>query len=450
MIISNNYKYSLPKALKFGEGRAELYSDFDRTFLPISHEGFKKIPDASYDPLLQGYFIRMGEFFNKVKQGFTFKITSGRNFDEFQTVAEMARDKGFKMPLPDSLIVKNGGDEHPKVGTDDEFYKGGNYPFKYEVINQEKQADIKQKTGWDGKVIKDKIKKAFEGYGFFEIREPGTTNSASDYGYRSLFHDLYKDATEENPYPNVIALRRDGDSKIHITYPMNITEIGKTVDGKYQSAERIFDRDIAQTMKEAGVDFYNHYYNYNKHGIESAHHPAVEICPSVNKNQKPLTKLYDTQKAVEKAIKGNDLVIIAGDSSNDAEMLNICNYFKPDESVKYVLEQDKNIPGLVFEKGYRLEETIEKNPQLKKQLEELPVISIIVKNKDKKAPFVPPSYKKCGKLIEVEEGKLLDGIKQAIKMHAEVNPKYKEKLSPDLFREIYGVAKDVEKKLKIK
>lgn len=449
MIINNNYKYSLPKSLKFGEGCVELYSDFDRTFLPISHEGFKKIPDSSYDPLLQGYFIRMGEFFNKVKQGFTFKITSGRNFDEFQTVAEMARDKGFKMPLPDSLIVKNGGDEHPKIGTDDEFYKGGNYPFKYEVINQEKQADIKQKTGWDGKIIKEKLKKVFEGHGF-EVREPGTTNSASDYGYRSLFYDLYKDATEENPYPNVIALRRDGDSKIHITYPMYITEIGKTVDGKYQSAETIFDRAIAKTMKEAGVDFQNHYYNFKKHGIESAHHPAVEIFPSLNKNQTPLTKLYDTQKAVEKAIKENDLVIIAGDSSNDAEMLNIGNYFKPDESIKHPEGYDKELNDEIFKRGEALEETIEKNPQLKKQLEEFPVISIIVKNKDKKAPFVPPPYKKCGKLIEVEEGKLLDGIKQAIKMHAEVNPKYKEKLSPDLFQEIYGVAKDVEKKLKIK
>ena len=221
---------------------------------------------------------------------------------------------------------------------------------------------------------------------------------------------------------------------------MNIYDFGKRIDGKYQNAETILSGNVCQILRESGVDLSAYHYNDNKHGIESAHHPALEICPSVNKNQTPLTKLYDTQKAVEKAIKENDLVIIAGDSSNDAEMLNIGNYFKPDESIKHPEGYDKEWNDEIFKRGEALEETIEKNPQLKKQLEELPVISIIVKNKDGKAPFVPPPYKKCGKLIEVEEGKLLDGIKQAIKMHAEVNPKYKEKLSPDLKKEIFGVS----------
>jgi|GEM_PF-6304244 len=75
-----------------------------------------------------------------------------------------------------------------------------------------------------------------------------------------------------------------------------------------------------------------------------------------------------------------------------------------------------------------------------KQLDELPFIGIVVKNERKGSPlgelvkaFGQGKHKK---IIEVEPGHLEDGVREAIKLHAEQNPKFARELSPDLREEI--------------
>ena len=55
--------------------------------------------------------------------------------------------------------------------------------------------------------------------------------------------------------------------------------------------------------------------------------------PKIDGNE--LTKVFDTKEAVSKAIKNNDLVIVAGDGSNDFEMLNPLEYISKQEWEQY-------------------------------------------------------------------------------------------------------------------
>ena len=120
------------------------------------------------------------EFLNNTREGLKFTITTGRTFGEFLTMAEVARERKFGMPLPDTLIVKNGSDEHIRTGTDEDFYNGGEFPFKYEVTNKEKEAKIKEISGWDGAKVKKIIYDALKPYNF-RIVEADSEHGADDY-----------------------------------------------------------------------------------------------------------------------------------------------------------------------------------------------------------------------------------------------------------------------------
>ena len=132
----------------FKAGKVRVFSDFDKTFLPSSHKNFAKNYDIKFVNNIRENFKNFKEFLNNTKDGLKFTITTGRTFGEFMTMAEISRERKFGMPLPDTLIVKNGSDEHIRVGTDEDFYNGGEFPFKYEVTNKEKEAKIKEISGW--------------------------------------------------------------------------------------------------------------------------------------------------------------------------------------------------------------------------------------------------------------------------------------------------------------
>ena len=120
----------------FKAGKVRVFSDFDKTFLPSSHKNFVKNYDSEFVNALRKNFKSFKEFLNNTRDGLKFTITTGRTFGEFITMAEVARERKFGMPLPDTLIVKNGSDEHIRTGTDEDFYNGGEFPFKYEVTNK--------------------------------------------------------------------------------------------------------------------------------------------------------------------------------------------------------------------------------------------------------------------------------------------------------------------------
>ncbi|MFA5021450.1 MAG: hypothetical protein WC517_05360 [Patescibacteria group bacterium] len=440
--VSVNYNQkniSKRQAITFGEGKASLYSDFDRTFLPATHGGFKSITDSIQAPLLAQYFKDFRNFLNNTRNGLKFIITTGRNFAEYETMAEMARERKFDMPLPDSVIVKNGSDEHIKVGTDEDFYKGGKFPFSYDVTNKEKEEDLRKLTGWDGPKIKAKVEALFAEHDF-EIRHPATTNSVHDYGKKSLFSSFIDNFDPKNVdnspiSPWVVSFRQDGNLKMHIVLPKDMI---------------IEDRsDTVQDIHSKMIGFFNKNnidYDYKSMPVdrESGNHPCRSITPRIN--NEALTKLYDTQEAVKKAAKNNDLVIIAGDSSNDFQMLNPARYLR-----EYIAN-DVELSYLIDCPQAMIEE-MEKRPELAKKFQELPFVGIVVKNEDKGNDglggliehFSSGKYKK---IIVVEEGHLLDGVKEAIKIYSEKKPEYMAKLSSDLKKEIFGIKEEIKKEVK--
>ena len=102
----------------FNAGKVKVFSDFDKTFLPARHKEFARYNDKKFIDKIENYFKNFKKFLNNTREGLNFTITTGRTFGEFLTMAEIARNRKFEMPLPDSLIVKNGSDEHLRVGTD--------------------------------------------------------------------------------------------------------------------------------------------------------------------------------------------------------------------------------------------------------------------------------------------------------------------------------------------
>ena len=168
--------------------------------------------------------------------------------------------------------------------------------------------------------------------------------------------------------------------------------------------------------------------------------PCISYMPmiSTNKNQQ-LTKLYDTKEAFQEAKKNNDLVIVAGDGSNDFEMLNpgyyLKDYFTEDMYKRYGRRQ----LDYAAEYPEDLVKLLEKDSEIADIYMKMPFRGIVVRQHDgenKLRELEPLSKGKYQKIIIVDEGELQSGIKQSIKSYCEQNPKYNEKLSSDLKKQI--------------
>lgn len=396
-------------SVSFAKGKTTFFSDFDRTFFPATPKYIKNLQNAGQAPHLTQYFQGFDDFLGRTRDKLTFIITTGRNLPEFEYFTRLIRDKGFKMPLPDKLIVKNGSDEHFKVGSDEIFYNGGDFPFSHLSVSTQKRDAIKALTGWDGDKIKEHVRSILKGYNF-EIKEPPTTNSPEDYGHLSIFHSFRDDFDPYNPYhssrsPWVASLRQDGAIKMHIGFPKDMEVVSERNAAKYDIQGRIH-----KFLNDGGVSYFS---DFNPHDWEYGNHPCITILPKIDGD--PLTKLYDTQVAVKKAVAEDDLVVVAGDSSNDFEMLNPARYLTEFMSAD-VLKHKDNPQKIIVE--------MDKNPEFAQKFRELPFIGIVVKNKehsDARLNDLATFYGdgKYKKIIVAEEGQLAEGVEQAIKLHSE-------------------------------
>lgn len=426
--VQSSNSYSTFKA-----GKVRVFSDFDKTFLPARHKDFVHNYDERFVNGIRKYFKNFSEFLNQTKDGLRFSITTGRTFGEFLTMAEVARERKFGMPLPDTLIVKNGSDEHTRVGTDDDFYNGGNFPFKYEVTNKEKEKKIRQISGWDGSKVKQILKDIFKSYNF-RIVEADSENSVNDYGSRSLFsqgklpYEVGKVFKGTDKADWSVGLRNDGNLKVFYTLPVDMFDVEERQKAYNDIQSKIFENFSAEGIKVTSIDKTNFI-----HG-----RLCQDYVPQLNYNQ-GLTKLYDTREAVKAATKNNDLVIVAGDSSNDADMLNPGLYLQ-DYLTEDILKRHGNLKLLYkLNNPNSLLEVLDNDPELAEIFIKMPLRAVIVRqhsgeNKlDNLEPFASGKYQK---IVVVNEGKLQQGIKDSIKQYGEQNPKYKEKLNSDLKKQI--------------
>ena len=412
----------------FKAGKVKVFSDFDKTFLPARHKEFARYNDKKFIDKIENYFKNFKKFLNNTREGLNFTITTGRTFGEFLTMAEIARNRKFEMPLPDSLIVKNGSDEHLRVGTDEEFYKGGAFPFRYEITNKEKENKLKELTGWDGVKAKKIIKDVLNSFNL-RIVEADSENSASDYGTRSLFSagnlkDESKCIFDDVKQSELTAgLRRDGNLKVTVVYPTGLNHLTRT------NLIMNIGSKIRSELKKNNIGFER----VLEHDCKNR--PVITYLPT-----KKLTKHYDPAEALLKAKKNNDLVIVAGDSSNDLAMLKpglyLEHFLTPEQKEKYI-KTLRAVNSSDFLK--KLDE--EGNEELAKIYKEMPFVGIIVKHSDGKNNLSELNLHTKGKykkIIVVDEANLENGIKDAIKLYSEQNPNFKKELSKDLEKEVYS------------
>lgn len=428
----------------FKAGKVELFSDFDNTYCPVAHGQLKNTSPAN-TPEMTRYCRDFRGLLGRLKKSLTFHITTGRTFGEYKVVSELIRKRGFELPLPDTLIVKNGGDEYLRRSSDTEFYRGGRFPFSENNKNFQKEREIKALTGWDGKTAKSHLKSLLTDKKF-KIVEADSENCVYDYGEKSLLSkipDERKKIFSGSDKPAWTAgLRNDGYCKIFVTYPPDI----ESTKERKAAADDIEAKFFGE-LEKSGVKYYtytgrdeNYCYGRPYRVIE----PMVDenlTATETNPRERGLTKLYDTKNAVERAKKNNDLVLVSGDGANDFNMLNIFRYIDLDEYLPENLKNKNLSPSETMNVLMKRKDCAE----IVRKIRELPITGIVVKNPESGGALdeltkVFGEYGPFYKIITVENGELDKGIKKAVKLYASQNPRFAEKMSPALASEA-GVKK---------
>ena len=426
---------------RFGAGQVTLFSDFDGTYLPAEHKTIARAPNKQALNGLVRYFGQAGQFLAQAQNDFRFRVTTGRNLGEFQSLLNHFRRLDLRMPLPDSVITKNGADEYLKTNNDELFYSSGAPPFAQ--INNAKRDTLRVQTGWDGPMIRDRLKAVLLEEGF-QLRQDVTTQSATDYGADSALHVVHDhyDRTG-SPSPWTAVLRQDGDLKFFIGLPKELAQN----PGKKPELERLQARlngifkDLA--MRPPGQFEYG--MHYRARDAEYGNHPSFTIVPKIEGHD--LTKVYDTQQAVANAAHQNDLVIAAGDGDNDFEMLNPARYLKlpPD------LQRD-NAQHHWVDQPRECLQMLARHPALQAQFDALPFLGVVVahSNKNHHEPNPPPLPRRLQQLVDaystgshpkilkVSEGQLFEGVINAMKMHQRQNAQFASGMSPALKQAFSG------------
>lgn len=437
---------SISNSLNFKAGKVQIYSDFDGTYLPVSHALLRE--NSCNKDFMNSYCSKMNKFFKKNQGDIFFHITTGRTFGEYKAVSELLKERNFTLHLPDSFIAKNGSDEYVKNGTDNDFYKNGRFPYGYNNPNQIKENEIKNSTNWDGVKIKDFIKNLAQKYNL-KIAEADSENSVRDYGNNSLFSNGKLNPNEWKKLPRtditfaehdvpvadfVMGVRKDGNLKISLFFPPDY--------GHCPERNQIYDSFISEI--KSFLDSENIKYNA-KLKDQTPHNKYFRnfnICPNVD--GKNLTKLYDTHNALKSAIVNNDMLIVAGNGTNDFDMLNPLEYISKKEweefarngNCKNFYSADMNTKLSMLKEVYNgknsvLEKELKDNGFLKK-IESLPLYSIIIKEENSGLDILYDVFGKTGKVIEVEHGNLSEGIKQAVKTHSQKEKEFSDKMSARL------------------
>lgn len=445
---------SIPYKLNFMAGKVHVYSDFDKTYCPANHSSLHVEGENSF---MEKYCSDMDNFLKSTESDLHFHITTGRTFGEFEAIFYLLKMRGFRLPLPESFIAKNGSDEYIKSGNGSNFYENGIFPYKYSEPNKLKENKIKQQTNWDGVKIKYFIKSLADRYKLRFI-EADSENSVKDYGSNSLFSSGKLDPDEWKKLPSrdgkieqhknpiadyAMGSRKDGNLKINLIFSPDYgfcSERNFIYDNFVNEIkDYLKNNNVAYSMDWEVPSKYNHYRNH------------CNITPKINNNA--LTKLYDTKAAVKAAIKSNDMVVVAGDGSNDFDMLNPLEYIENDEWNKYrkntrckeFYDSDMHKKLLYIREAYEgkndvLKQELESNGLIK-QIKDMPLYSVIIKKENSSLNEIKDTFERFEKIIVVENGKIEKGIKSAIKKHATNKDSFKNSMSNKFRRYILGRTK---------
>ena len=261
--------------LNFTAGKSTLFTDFDGTFLPqpLNDVYSGSTAEAKEEAAnFNKYFSQIQEFADKKKGNFDIIITTGRRLDWHQKSGFLPffrelQDFGIKFPTIRSVITTEGGDIH-------DFLPDGSVN---PIPNKAKADLVTQMSGWDNSKIKLALDEA--------AKETQTS---------------YSFVNPKGSY--ALSIKLDDETKVDMFYKKLKDSLGQDINYRAKITE----------VK----DYYGDFSYVSSKGIK--------LEPKVDEHS--LHKDFDVKIALQKAIREDDFIIVAGDASNDKEMLNIFRY----------------------------------------------------------------------------------------------------------------------------
>lgn len=441
MIISNQQNVNI----NFKAGKTTIFSDFDGTYMPYSHSSVcsekHKFPRENFHQT----FSEIGNFFNKTKENLEFIITTGRNMPKFNAFLNHIRGHNESIPLPEKVIINNGGDIY-RINNCKDFFSTQNplQATNKNASNEQKLNILKEKTDWEPDKVKNKLINLLRNKGF------------------DVFDTPINEFSESYPHTILEELNKRGYNHQHSMFA-SIQDDGKT--GYYVA----LNKDISNNsdwFNDIKSNLDKEFAGKNYSIIGKTNDPecgmgtSFRILPKIN--EQPLNKVFDTKNAIQKIIdtKSNNLIIIAGDDINDVRMLNPFSYVPmSDKTLSKTSENIVSIEESIYElkkhllknpndtmakdelKQYRallsielnqVNQKLEKNPKLKQKIMDLPFCSIAIKKEGKVCPISEEVYnmfKDSGKVIISTPNDYLKSIQSGIKQYAKQNNKFFQGMS---------------------
>lgn len=401
--------------LHFGAGYTRIFSDFDGTYMPaeFNHDVLCNDNPPVDSNAFNSYFSEFGKLLSPEKDGKStteLTVSTGRNLGEFNYYMKKIKDKGLSIPVPDKLIVTNGGDEF-LCHTKNYFNSNKENMFEEWDINTSKRKPLRKYImGWDGYKIKNRVKSFISSLqGCPLLIEPATHQGL--YGYKgdmTLQEDIEK--LPEEYRTNYVSLRQDGSSLIRLTVPYGseYTEELKQLSDELKKSGYKIDFQVKEDNDETFV-------NSVSDPKEWRHGTSVEIKPRTRGKVQTLDKYHHVKVMVDHIIQegSNDLVIACGDGRNDLAMLDLSNYIDEMESLED------------FSK-----------PEFREQVLKLPLFTIFVRNSSSSDDALKNyernfNFDGVKRFIVVDKNDdsrpstLIDAIKLAQEEYSKINQEYK-------------------------
>ena len=307
LIKTDNLLSSLYRIQFHEKGKVILFADFDGTFMPFSHESIctdrSKFPKEEFSR----YFGLFSEFLKKNEDKLELIITTGRNLPKYMAFIEHIKRNDAYIPLPQKVIVNNGGDIYQSNNPENFFVSGYAEYSNYNQYAQKKRAEIKKITGWDGTDIKNKIISVLNSFKF-QVLEVPINEFSSTYEELSLSYYLDKYGLDHET-SHFASIQDDGLLGFHIAFCKNMNNNENYLTNICQEINSIFENSISYSIQTMLYDW------------QSGYGPSIRLLPRID--GKPLNKLYDVKECLKSIIanKTNDFVIAAGDDENDLAML---------------------------------------------------------------------------------------------------------------------------------
>lgn len=400
------------KKINFKAGKTKIYSDFDGTYFPF-HQNILRAQNTNPELIrMQSMQTRVSDFLQNKRNKIGFVITTGRSKAEMQHLLNNINRNKLFFFAPDYFIFRDGSEKCDIENEDENLVlKKSNDTTSFMPKNElrDKIIELIKEVDPDITIFEDKINK---------IKE--------DYQEESLESELIRKTQKSIPY--YASINIEDNSLVEIIFPKKMNKVKEIVDriNKWINENNI---PLITTAKIEDNNYFvpNTIDENGNYICEQGH--SIILSPKINNSKKD--KLAEPKELVKGIIeeKSNDLVIVAGDGSNDESMLNPLNYI--------------DLFGIKIDKSKSISELLE-DKEVIEALKKLPLIPIIA-GKSKALTHIIEMKKildkKGIKIIQHAinpETELIGKIKRAMHEYSDRNNEYKFGLGIKLYMEIMG------------